>query len=201
MQSIAGPARQIVVLSISIAIGLGICRFAYSLVLPDMRDSLGWSYSAAGFMNTVNAAAYLIGALIADAFIRRVGALAAVRIGALICVLSLAMSAMSGNFAFFSSARFLSGLGAAFAMIGGAALASTLIILIGKGAWTVPLFCLAWGVRFMIHRGGEPAIGRVVFAVIALAFAAFHCATLVPGMPGPIRSGWGVFSAIPSPGR
>jgi len=31
---------------------LGIGRFAYALVLPDMRDALGWSYSAAGFMNT-----------------------------------------------------------------------------------------------------------------------------------------------------
>ena len=63
----------------------------------------------------------------------------------------------------------------------GAALASTLIILIGKGAWTIPLIFMAWGVRFMIHRGGERAIGRVVFAVIAVAFAAVHCATLVPG--------------------
>jgi S-DNA-T family DNA segregation ATPase FtsK/SpoIIIE len=63
----------------------------------------------------------------------------------------------------------------------GAAVASTLIILIGKGAWTIPLIFLAWGVRFMAHRGGERAIGRVVFAVIAVAFAAVHCATLVPG--------------------
>lgn len=63
----------------------------------------------------------------------------------------------------------------------GAALASTLIILIGKGAWTIPLIFGAWGLRFMIHRGGERAIGRVVFAVIAVAFAAVHCATLVPG--------------------
>ncbi|WP_128516095.1 DNA translocase FtsK [Tabrizicola thermarum] len=63
----------------------------------------------------------------------------------------------------------------------GAAMASTLIILIGKGAWTIPMIFTAWGVRFMIHRGGERAIGRVVFAVIAVAFAAVHCATLVPG--------------------
>jgi len=63
----------------------------------------------------------------------------------------------------------------------GAALASTLIILIGKGAWTIPLIFGAWGVRFMVHRGGERAVGRVVFAVIAVAFAAVHCATLVPG--------------------
>ncbi len=63
----------------------------------------------------------------------------------------------------------------------GAALASTLIILIGKGAWTIPLIFGAWGVRFLTHRGGERAVGRVVFAVIAVAFAAVYCATLVPG--------------------
>ncbi|MFM7444213.1 MAG: DNA translocase FtsK 4TM domain-containing protein, partial [Tabrizicola sp.] len=63
----------------------------------------------------------------------------------------------------------------------GAALASTLIILIGKGAWTIPMIFAAWGGRFMLHRGGERAVGRVVFAVIAVAFAAVHCATLVPG--------------------
>ena len=58
------PARLILIVSLAPTICLGIGRFAYSLVLPDMRDSLGWSYSAAGFMNTVNAAGYLGGALI-----------------------------------------------------------------------------------------------------------------------------------------
>ena len=51
---------------IALAASLGIGRFAYALVLPDMRDSLGWSYSAAGFMNTINAAGYLAGALAAS---------------------------------------------------------------------------------------------------------------------------------------
>ncbi|MDZ4366915.1 MAG: YbfB/YjiJ family MFS transporter, partial [Afipia sp.] len=37
--------RMILIISLAAAIGLGIGRFAYSLVLPDMRDSLGWSYS------------------------------------------------------------------------------------------------------------------------------------------------------------
>jgi S-DNA-T family DNA segregation ATPase FtsK/SpoIIIE len=63
----------------------------------------------------------------------------------------------------------------------GAALASTLIILIGKGAWTIPMIFVAWGARFIAHQGGERALGRVVFAVLAVAFAAVHCATLVPG--------------------
>jgi DNA segregation ATPase FtsK/SpoIIIE, S-DNA-T family len=63
----------------------------------------------------------------------------------------------------------------------GAAVASTLTILIGLGAWAIPVILGVWGVRFMAHRGGERALGRVVFAVIAVAFAAVHCATLVPG--------------------
>ncbi len=63
----AHPARLILILSLTPTVGLGIGRFAYSLVLPDMRDALGWSYSAAGFMNTVNAAGYLAGALVAAA--------------------------------------------------------------------------------------------------------------------------------------
>lgn len=63
----------------------------------------------------------------------------------------------------------------------GAAVASTLIILIGRGTWAIPVIFAIWGARFMLHRGGERALGRVVFAVIAVAFAAVHCATLVPG--------------------
>ena len=34
------PARLILILSLAPTIGLGIGRFAYALVLPDMRDSL-----------------------------------------------------------------------------------------------------------------------------------------------------------------
>jgi DNA segregation ATPase FtsK/SpoIIIE, S-DNA-T family len=63
----------------------------------------------------------------------------------------------------------------------GAALASTLIIIGGKGIWTLPLILMAWGLRFVLHRGAERAIGRMVFAVIAVALAAVYSATLVPG--------------------
>lgn len=60
----------------------------------------------------------------------------------------------------------------------GASVSSTLIILIGRGAWTIPLIFLAWGVRFMIHRGGERALARIVFAVIAVALASAYASTL-----------------------
>src|ERR1700687_4246107 len=121
----ARPARLILILSLAPVVGLGIGRFAYTLVLPDMRDSLGWSYSAAGFMNTINAAGYLGGALIAARLIKRFGLSAAVRWGTLSCVASLALCALSGNFIVLSLARLLVGLGAAALFIGGAALAAT----------------------------------------------------------------------------
>ncbi len=63
----------------------------------------------------------------------------------------------------------------------GAAVASTLIIICGKGAWGIPVVSLAWGVRFVAHRGAERATGRVVFAVIAIALGSVFAATHVPG--------------------
>jgi predicted MFS family arabinose efflux permease len=121
---VARPARLILILSLAPVIGLGIGRFAYSLVLPDMREALGWSYSAAGFMNTVNAAGYLVGALMAARLIRRFGLSASIRWGTLGCVLSLALSAISGNLAVLSFARLLVGVGAALTFVAGAALAA-----------------------------------------------------------------------------
>jgi predicted MFS family arabinose efflux permease len=122
----AHPARLILVLSLAPTVGLGIGRFAYSLVLPDMRDALGWSYSAAGFMNTINAAGYLAGALVASKLIKRFGLAATVRWGTLACVASLALCAISGNFIILSFARLLVGFAAASVFIAGAALAATI---------------------------------------------------------------------------
>jgi len=120
------PARLILILSLAPTVGLGIGRFAYALVLPDMRDTLGWSYSAAGFMNTINAAGYLAGALVAAGLVRRFGLAAAVRWGTLACVASLALCALSGNFVVLSSARLLAGVGAAVAFVSSGALAATI---------------------------------------------------------------------------
>jgi predicted MFS family arabinose efflux permease len=119
-------ARLILVLSLTPTIGLGIGRFAYSLVLPDMRDSLGWSYSAAGFMNTINAAGYLAGALIASALVKRLGLSAVVRWGTVAAVVSLALCALSGNFIVLSFARLLAGVGAAVGFVASGALAATI---------------------------------------------------------------------------
>ncbi len=118
--------KVILILALAPTIGLGIGRFAYSLVLPDMRDTLGWSYSAAGFMNTVNAAGYLLGALVAAPLSRRLSLLMLVRGGSLAAILSLALCAVSADFALLSFARGLAGFGAALSFVAGGALAASL---------------------------------------------------------------------------
>src|ERR1700742_3725413 len=120
------PARQILILSLAPTIGLGIGRFAYALVLPDMRDTLHWSYSAAGFMNTINAVGYLAGALVASRIIKQYGLAPSVRWSTIACVIALALSAVSGNFILLSFARLLVGFAAAVVFVGGGALAATI---------------------------------------------------------------------------
>jgi predicted MFS family arabinose efflux permease len=118
------PARLILILSLAPTIGLGIGRFAYALVLPDMREQLSWSYSAAGFMNTINAVGYLVGALTASPLIKRFGLAPSVIWGTVACVASLALCALTGNFIALSFARLLAGFAAAAGFVGGGALAA-----------------------------------------------------------------------------
>ena len=62
--------RLALALSLGAAVSLGITRFAYGLLLPPMRDDLGWTYALAGAMNTSNAAGYLLGALLTPVLLR-----------------------------------------------------------------------------------------------------------------------------------
>jgi len=124
--STAHLARLIMTLSLSATVSLGIGRFAYALVLPDMRESLGWSYSAAGFMNTINAAGYLAGALLASRLVKRFGWSAALRGGTLVNLAVLAICALTGNFVALSSARLVGGFAAAASFVAGGALAAEL---------------------------------------------------------------------------
>ncbi|MEH6952174.1 YbfB/YjiJ family MFS transporter [Nitrobacter sp. NHB1] len=122
----ANPARLILILSLTATVGLGLGRFAYSLVLPDMRDSLGWSYSSAGFMNTINAAGYLAGALIASSVAKRFGPTASTRWSTAAAAVSLALCALTGNFIVLSFARLIVGIAAAIGFVAGGTLATTI---------------------------------------------------------------------------
>jgi predicted MFS family arabinose efflux permease len=198
----AHPARLILILSLAPIIGLGIGRFAYALVLPDMRDSLAWSYSAAGFMNTINAAGYLAGALIAAKLIRRIGLAATVRWGTLACVLSLALSALSGNFIILSFARLLVGVGAAGGFVGGAALAARIaqsqplranfllsLFYAGPGLGIVSSGLIA---PFVL-QGFGPGSWWIVWWAMTLLTAIM----IIPLLLAPIESNAGIVDATP----
>jgi predicted MFS family arabinose efflux permease len=75
-------------------------------------------------MNTMNAAGYLAGAMIASRMIRRFGSSGVVRGGTLAALASLAVCALTGNFAALSLARLVAGIGAASAFVAGGALAT-----------------------------------------------------------------------------
>jgi predicted MFS family arabinose efflux permease len=199
----AHPARLILILSLAPTVGLGIGRFAYSLVLPDMRDALHWSYSAAGFMNTVNAAGYLAGALLASKLIKRFGLAAAVRWGTLACVASLALCALSGNFVVLSFARLLAGLGAAGGFIGGAALAATVAqSRPARANFLLSLFYAGPGLGILSSGLIAPftlqAFGPGSWWIVWWALTLLSIAMTGPLLLAPIDAGAGITEAAPA---
>ncbi len=63
---------------------------------------------------------------------------------------------------------------------GGAAFASTLIVIFGMGIWAAPVLLAAWGARFALHRGADRVLPRAVFAVFAILAACLYATTLQP---------------------
>lgn len=114
----------VLALGLAPAIGLGIARFAYALILPAMRTDLHWSYADAGWMNTTNAAGYLTGALFAS---RAIGAFGPYRVmvaGVWACILALLLCALFRHAIPLNAARILAGLGGGFAFVSGGVLAT-----------------------------------------------------------------------------
>ncbi|PRY20899.1 DNA translocase FtsK [Aliiruegeria haliotis] len=62
----------------------------------------------------------------------------------------------------------------------GASFSAPLFIVVGFGSWVLALVALAWGLRLVLHSGSERAIGRVIFAPIAVAVSAVYASTIVP---------------------
>jgi predicted MFS family arabinose efflux permease len=197
----AHPARLILILSLTPTVGLGIGRFAYALVLPDMRDTLGWSYSAAGFMNTINAVGYLAGALIAAKLIKRFGLSAAVRWGTLACLLSLALCALSGNFILLSFARLLAGLGAAIAFVASGALAATIAQSRPERAnFLLSLFYAGPGLGILASGLIAPfvlqAFGPGSWWIVWWALTLLSVALTIPLLLAPFDAGAGLSGAV-----
>ena len=124
------PAQRLLVtaaaLALSAAVSLGLARFAYALLLPPMRADLGWSYFTAGAMNTVNAAGYLVGALLAPRAFRRFDARRVMLAGGFAAALLLALHGWVRSDAALFALRFLSGVASAASFVSGGLLAARL---------------------------------------------------------------------------
>jgi MFS family permease len=156
-------ASQLVWLALALsggaALSLGITRFSYGLLLPPMRADLGWSYTLAGAMNTVNALGYLLGALITPRLLQRFGAAPVLMAGA---VFASAFMAMSG---FFTATgpllvqRLLAGLASALVFIAGGLLAARLGALQPtRGGFLIGLYYGGTGFGIVLSAVLVPAV-------------------------------------------
>jgi predicted MFS family arabinose efflux permease len=92
--AVASPLRCALALALAAAVSLGLARFSYALLLPPMRSDLAWSYTTAGAMNTVNAAGYLLGALLAPRWLARHDARRVMLAGGVVASMLLALHAL-----------------------------------------------------------------------------------------------------------
>jgi predicted MFS family arabinose efflux permease len=195
-------------LGLGAASALGLCRFAYGLVLPAMSEDLGWNLTQAGMMTTANGMGYLLGALLTAPTARRLGTPATFRIGLVLCALALAATAVTNAYAVLLLLRALAGVGGALVFVSGAALCPT------------PTFFAGTGVGIAISGAGLPLLldqrsDSWPLAWLGLAVVAAVCAVVawapasspppervIPkGPPGRARPLWptaavyGVFAA------
>ncbi len=126
---VASPWRSlwlVAALSMGAAVSLGITRFAYALLLPPMRADLGWSYTLAGSMNTVNALGYLLGALATPFLLRRWAPGGVLVAGALLATVFMGLSGFFTEATPLLVQRLLAGVASALVFIAGGLLAARL---------------------------------------------------------------------------
>jgi predicted MFS family arabinose efflux permease len=118
--------RLALALALGAAVSLGITRFAYGLLLPTMRDDLGWSYTLAGGMNTANALGYLLGALVTPWLLKRVAATGLLLWGSALATVFMALSGFFTDATPLLVQRLLAGVASALVFIAGGLLAARL---------------------------------------------------------------------------
>ncbi len=113
-------------LALAAAVSLGLARFSYALLLPPMLSDLGWSYFTAGAMNTLNAAGYFVGALLAPRWIARYEPRPVLLAGGFGSALLLAGHGLVSGEAALLALRMLTGVASAATFVSGGLLAARL---------------------------------------------------------------------------
>ena len=64
--------------------------------------------------------------------------------------------------------------------ITGATMAAPSMLILGWSCWAIAALAAGWGIRCVLHKGAERALGRLIFAPIMIALASIYAASLVP---------------------
>lgn len=132
------------------AIGLG--RFAYALVLPDMLAALDLGLSRAGLLGSANTAGYFVGALISHRVLARTRYARGFYLAALLQCLTLFAMAAAPQFPLMAGLRFAQGALGAFVFVGGAAL----VLASGGRAVSLALYFGSIGVGIVVSTAALP---------------------------------------------
>ncbi len=62
----------------------------------------------------------------------------------------------------------------------GASVAALLMLIMGYGAFFLPLAAFVWGLRFVLHHGSDRVLTRAIFFPIAAALASIYAASHIP---------------------
>lgn len=196
-------------LALGAAVSLGLARFAYALILPPMRADLGWSYTTAGAMNTLNAAGYLAGALLLPRALAHIDARRLFLGGCLGTVATLALHGLVTADAALYALRFLSGVASAATFATGGLLAARIggarpgIVLglyyggTGVGIVASALLVPPLAARGVAHawQGAWWALALAALACTVVATAATQALAAPPAAGGrrePVR--WSTFA-------
>jgi predicted MFS family arabinose efflux permease len=119
-------ARIALGLALGPMIALGLARFAYAIVLPEMRAVLGLTFTQTGALGAANAAGYLAGTLLTPMLARALGQKRAFDLGALLTALFVLLTGASASYAWLLALRFLSGASGAVVFVTGSTLVARL---------------------------------------------------------------------------
>lgn len=155
-------------LALGAAVSLGLARFSYALLLPPMRADLGWSYLVAGAMNTVNAAGYLVGALLMPRALARWPARRLLLGGSAGAAVLLALHGLASSDALLYLLRLLVGAASAATFVAGGLMAARLAQAPAGGASARPLGA---GLVIGLYYGGT-GLGIIASALLVPPLAA-----------------------------
>ncbi|MET8799413.1 YbfB/YjiJ family MFS transporter [Nocardia sp. NPDC004568] len=154
-----GPVlRQAVCLAFGTASALGFARFAYGLLLPVMRDDLGWNSAAAGMPATANGLGYLLGALATPPLARRFGTTWVFRGGTVLTAAALAATGAGGDQLVLLTLRAAAGVAGAAVFISGGVIASHLAVRAGSGT-PITVYFAGTGLGVVLSGLGFPLTG------------------------------------------